>query len=200
MIDTLLDELARFGDENDRTQTARARRMLNITPDTGAFLDVLVRATGARRVLEIGTSNGYSTLWLARAAQAGGGRVTSVEMAADKFAMATANLARAGLDGAVTLIHADAGAVLAESAYAAWDFIFLDSERSSYARWWPQLARVLAPRGLLVVDNAISHAEEMTAFIAQVEASAGFSTALAPVGKGEFMAVKGDADCTPPRD
>ena len=64
-LDNLLTELEQFGRDNDRATAERPRKMLNITRDTGEFLAVLVRATLARRVLEIGTSNGYSTLFLA---------------------------------------------------------------------------------------------------------------------------------------
>ena len=77
-LDTMKTELQRFGEANDAATNERSRRMLNITRDTGEFLAVLVRATAARRVLEIGTSNGYSTLWLADAARAIGGTVTTV--------------------------------------------------------------------------------------------------------------------------
>ena len=80
-LQVLLSELERFGEANDGATAERPRRMLNITRDTGEFLSVLVQATSARRVLEIGTSNGYSTLWLARAARATGGAVTTVEVA-----------------------------------------------------------------------------------------------------------------------
>jgi predicted O-methyltransferase YrrM len=68
--------------------------------------------------------------------------------------------------------------------------VFLDSERSEYSGWWPQLARVLRPGGLLVVDNATSHAEQMAPFSALVKADARFTTSLVPVGNGEFLAVK----------
>jgi predicted O-methyltransferase YrrM len=76
-LEALKAELERFGEANDAATTERARRMLNITRDTGEFLALLVRATGAWRVLEIGTSNGYSTLWLADAAKKIGGSVTT---------------------------------------------------------------------------------------------------------------------------
>jgi predicted O-methyltransferase YrrM len=76
-LETLKAELERFGEANDAATNERPRRMLNITRDTGEFLAVLVRATVARRVLEIGTSNGYSTLWLADAARGIGGSVTT---------------------------------------------------------------------------------------------------------------------------
>ena len=66
-LTTLLAELEAFGEANDAQTTERAERMLNITRDTGEFLLLLIRAQKAKRVLEIGTSNGYSTLWLAHA-------------------------------------------------------------------------------------------------------------------------------------
>jgi predicted O-methyltransferase YrrM len=76
-LEILKAELERFGQANDAATNERPGRMLNITRDTGEFLVVLVRATAAR--LEIGTSNGYSTLWLADAARGIGGSVTTVE-------------------------------------------------------------------------------------------------------------------------
>jgi predicted O-methyltransferase YrrM len=164
--------------------------MLNITRDTGEFLAVLVRATVARRVLEIGTSNGYSTLWLASAAQAIGGSVTTVEFSDYKIALATKTFARSGLASFIASIQDDAGRVLERTADSAFDFIFLDSERPEYPGWWPNLRRVLRPGGLLVVDNATSHPQEMAPFVALVQADPIFTTSLVPVGNGEFMAVK----------
>ena len=128
-LDGLLAELEQFGKTNDAATAERPRRMLNITRDTGEFLAVLVRATGARRVLEIGTSNGYSTLWLASAARATGGAVTTVEASAYKVGLASANFARAGLASSIQLLHEDAGRVLGRSADDAFDLVFLDSER-----------------------------------------------------------------------
>ena len=189
-LTTLLDELAAFGDAHDSQDANRASRMLNITPDTGEFLAVLVKAMRARRILEVGTSNGYSTLWLADAAAPVDGAVTTIELAHDKIDMARANFARAGLDTRITLLEGDAGAMLDSLFDASFDLLFLDSKRSAYLDWWPDIRRVLRPGGLLVVDNATSHAQEMAAFTAAVRADAGFTTSLVPVGKGEFLAVK----------
>jgi predicted O-methyltransferase YrrM len=189
-LSALLDELAAFGDAHDGDPANRAARMLNITPDTGAFLAVLVKATGARRILEIGTSNGYSTLWLADAAADADGAVTTIELAHAKIDMARANFARAGLDTRITLLEGDAGAMLANLFDASFDLLFLDSQRSSYLDWWPDIRRVLRPGGLLVVDNATSHADEMAEFTAAVRLDPAFTTSLVPVGKGEFLAVK----------
>lgn len=183
----LLQELERFGAEHDMREPARERRMLNITADTGPFLALLVRATRATRVLEIGTSNGYSTLWLADAARDTGGRVTTVERSLAKVAMAQANLERGGIEGLVRVVNADAGEALAGLPDASFDFVFLDSDRGQYVDWWAHLSRVLAPGGLMVVDNATSHAAELEPLIAAVDERPGFTRALVPLGNGELL-------------
>jgi predicted O-methyltransferase YrrM len=189
-LETLLAELEQFGKDNDGSTAERSRKMLNITRDTGEFLAVLVRATLARRVLEIGTSNGYSTLWLAEAARAISGSVTTVEMSQYKIELASKNFARSGVSAYITQVHDDAGRLLERTDKGAFDMIFLDSERPEYPGWWPNLRRALRPGGLLVVDNATSHPVEIAPFIALVKADAEFTTSLVPVGNGEFLAVK----------
>jgi predicted O-methyltransferase YrrM len=189
-LQVLLSELERFGEANDGATAERPRRMLNITRDTGEFLSVLVQATSARRVLEIGTSNGYSTLWLASAVRATGGAVTTVEFSDYKVGLAQQNFSRSGLASSITLVQDDAARVLQRAVDASFDLVFLDSERPEYPGWWPHLKRVLRPGGLLVVDNATSHPEQMAPFVALVKADADFTTSLVPVGNGEFLAVK----------
>jgi len=189
-LEALMAELEQFGKDNDGSIAERPRKMLNITRDTGEFLAVLVRATFARRVLEIGTSNGYLTLWLASAARAIGGSVTTVEKSPYKIDLSAANFARSGLASFISQVHDDAGRRLERSAESAFDLIFLDSERPEYPGWWPNLRRVLRPGGLLVVDNATSHPVEIAPFMALVKADAEFVTSLVPVGNGEFLAVK----------
>lgn len=188
-LKTLLKELETFGTAHDKNPGA-APRMLNITHDTGEFLSVMVHATGARRILEIGTSNGYSTLWLAEAAQALDGKVTTIELSADKIAMASANFARAGLAGLIDVLPGDAGEHLAAQADNAFDLVFLDSERSAYMAWLKDIARVLRPGGLLVVDNATSHAQEVAPFVHALRDDPAWRCSLVPVGKGQFLATR----------
>src|SRR5437870_1409825 len=96
----------------------------------------------------------------------------------------------AGLAEFIKLVHDEAGRVLNQSADGTFDLVFLDSERSEYVAWWPHVKRILRPGGLLVVDNALSHVEEMAPFVALVKADPDFNTSLVPVGNGEFLAVK----------
>ena len=119
-----------------------------------------------------------------------GGAVTTIELSKYKVGLAMQNFARSGLASFITLRHDDAGLVLGRAADGAFDLVFLDSERSEYVGRWPHLQRVLRPGGLLVVDNATSHVEEMAAFVTLVESDTSFTTSLVPVGNGEFLAVK----------
>ncbi|MDR5867770.1 O-methyltransferase [Halomonas koreensis] len=189
-LERWLAELAAHGERHDAAVDDPARRLRNITPDTGRFLDVQVRATGARRILEAGTSNGYSTLWLARGARATGGRVTTVECDAERWTLARRHFAAAGVEALVDALHADIGTVLADQAPASLDLIFLDADRERYLDWWPAIREALAPGGLLVVDNALSHAEALAPFMARVEADPAFTGCRVPVGKGEFLATR----------
>jgi len=186
----LLAELYRGGREHDEGKTDRLQRLRNVEPDTAALLALLVRATGARRVLELGTSNGYSTLWLAAAARSAGGVVVSVDTDAQRSAMAARNLQRGGLRDLVELRVEDAALTLRSSADGAWDMVFLDAERSAYLGYWQDLVRCLRPAGLLAVDNALSHAHELVQFRATVQADARVSEAMSPTGAGLLLVVR----------
>lgn len=192
-LQALLSEIEHFGDANDAAHDERAKRMLNITRGTGQFLAHVVGAMGARDILEVGTSNGYSTLWLADAAASTGGHVTTIEMAPFKLTMARRNFAASGLNQRITQREGDAGQVLAQAPDASCDLVFLDSERAAYPGWWPDLKRILRPHGVLIVDNATSHAAEMAPFVQVVAADGGFATTLVDVGKGELVASRDPA-------
>lgn len=188
-LQTLLDELEAFGRENDARETERPRRMLNITPETGLFLSILVRAINARRILEIGASNGYSTIWLAWAAANTRGHLVTVERAADKAAMVRANLERAGLSEQVTVHEGDALDVIG-TLTGSFDLIFLDADRPRYLDYYGPLLGLLRPGGLLITDNAVSHAGEMADFLARLRADRWLETVTVPIGNGEELTYK----------
>jgi predicted O-methyltransferase YrrM len=192
-LSSLLDDLHSQGVEHDATKAERLQRLRNLEPDSARVLALLVRATGARALLELGTSNGYSTLWLADAARSVGGRVVSVELDAARSAEAAENLQRSGLRALVELRVEDAEEALRSSSDESWELIFLDAERPSYARYWRELMRTLRPGGLLVVDNALSHANELGEFRALVAAEPGVSEAVVPSGAGLLLVVRDPA-------
>jgi predicted O-methyltransferase YrrM len=193
MDDTLkavLDELYRHGAEHDAGKADRLERLRNLEPDSAQLLAALVRATGARRLLELGTSNGYSTLWLADAVRSVGGRLLSVDVDAERSALAAGNLDRAGLREQVELRVHDAAVTLQETADGSLDMIFMDAERPAYAGYWPDLVRVLRPGGLLAVDNVLSHADQVNDFRSLVRSDERVSEATVPTGAGLLLIVR----------
>jgi predicted O-methyltransferase YrrM len=185
-----LDELYAHGRAHDEQREDRLQRLRNVEPETAELLGVLVRALQAKRVLEIGTSNGYSTIWLGDAAEAVGGTVLSIEIEAERTAQAESNVAEAGVADFVELRVADAGEALRSFADGEFCLIFLDAERKHYVDYWPDLIRALRPNGLLVVDNTLSHAKELVEFSELVYSQPGVTSTLVTVGAGVLLIVK----------
>jgi predicted O-methyltransferase YrrM len=174
----------------DAAQPNRLDRLRNVEPQTGELLGVLVRASGSRRILEVGTSNGHSTLWLADAAEAVGGRVETLDIDPRRTQLACANLERAGLGAIADCRTIGAAQALAEYPEAAWDFVFLDAERPEYPGYWPNLRRALAPGATLAIDNAISHESELQSFNRLLGDDPQLTSALVPIGAGLIVAVR----------
>jgi predicted O-methyltransferase YrrM len=193
---TLLDRLRVDGLAYDAAQTDRLLRRRNLEPDAAELLALVVRMARSRRVVEIGTSNGYSTIWLADAAADIGGSVTSVDTApADE---AAANLTEAGLTDRVSLVQGDGGAYLSVLADGAVDLLFLDAERTEYTAWWPHPIRVLAPGGVLAIDNVLAPSpEELTDFLALVAADDRLVGTTVEVGKGLHLAWRRQGSSAP---
>jgi predicted O-methyltransferase YrrM len=186
----LVDELYAASHAHDEGRADRLERFRNVEPATAELLGVLIRAAGARRILELGTSNGYSTLWLGDAAQATGGQVMSVDTDAGRTALARRHVHRAQLEDRVELRTEDAALTLRGSADSGWEFIFLDAERPFYAGYLPDLVRVLTPGGVLAVDNVLSHQHELVEFTALIETELSLTQTILTVGAGLRLAVK----------
>lgn len=125
-----------------------------VTPMVGNFLNLLVRIAGAKRVLEIGTAIGYSTIWLARGAKETGGHVFTIDMNKDRLARARDNIALAGLSGQVTALEGDARKILKTLA-AEFDFVFIDAAKGEYLEYLQLIYPLIALGGVLVVDNVL---------------------------------------------
>jgi predicted O-methyltransferase YrrM len=184
----LAAEVFAAGRDYDAAQADRLDRLRNVEPETAEFLGVLVRATRARRVLEIGTSNGHSTLWLADAAEAVDGHVETLDIDPRRTELARANLERAQLASTAECRTIGAAQALGEYADGAWDLVFLDAERPEYLGYWPNLRRALAPGATLAIDNAISHESELRSFSRLLGADEHLTTALVPIGAGLIVA------------
>lgn len=184
----LLDELYAEGLAFDEAEPDRLRRRRNLEPDAATLLTLVLRIARARTVVEIGTSNAYSTIWLGDAVRDTGGRVISVDI--ERWPDAAVNLDRAGVSDVVELHVADGGAYLAGLPDAGVDLLFMDAERVEYPGWWPHPKRVLHPGSVLAVDNVLSHPDEVAEFLSLVAQDGGFIATTVPVGKGLHLALR----------
>ena len=188
------DEFERFMQElyekfhmHDHKQADRLHRYRNIEPESGQFLSMLIRAQQSKSILEIGTSTGYSTLWLAEAARQTQTMITTLEVDAERVAQAKQYATEIDLADLINFKVIDAQVYL-EAEQEIFDFILLDAERDAYVSYWPHLSRLLkAKGGLLVVDNVISHAAEVEEFIALIQQDPRFIMSSVPIGAGLLM-------------
>ncbi len=123
----------------------------------GKFLHLIARICGARRILEVGTLGGYSTIWLARALPPDGHLLT-IEVEPARAELASANLEAAGVAGLVD-VRAGAGvdvlAAVAAQGAAPFDLVFLDADKGGYVSYWNELVPRVRPGGLLLADNVL---------------------------------------------
>ena len=169
--------------------TPQAQRLRAVAPEVGRLLMTLAIATGARTILEVGTSGGYSTLWLATAAEWTGGRVITFEVDPDKIALARRTFDSAGVDSFVDLRPGDGGAGLA-GFHGTADLVFVDSEKDDYERLLELAIEALRPGGLFVADNLVSHASQLARFRELALSDPRLSGVVVPLGGGELIATK----------
>jgi len=160
--------------------------LLPVGRATGTLINLLVKEAAARRILEVGSSYGYSTLWLAEAARASGGKVISLELRGAKTEYATARLARAGLAGYVEFRVGDALTSLTQLA-GPFDFVLIDLWKGLYVPVFERLHPKLAPGAIVVADNMLQpeHARvPAQAYRESVRAAPDMSSVLLAVGNG----------------
>lgn len=193
-VDDLLRELEARDRRERELGLPSEVRMRSITRDVGQFLYLLARAAGARRILEIGSGKGYSTIWLGLAAQAGGGHVLACEKEEHRAQEGRNNLAQAGLAETVTVRTGAAEDHLAEmsAGNGSLDFVFLDAEKQDYAAQFDLVAPLVRRAGLIVADNVTSHPEILAPYLRKIEAHPHFESVVVPVGRGEAVSLKVD--------
>ena len=182
-----LNELYQSFIKFDATQCDRIKRYRNIEPESALFLSMQIRIQQSKKILEIGTSTGYSTLWLADAAQVTNARITTLEIDEARTLQAKAYAQELQVDDVIDFWVGDALNFL-ENCQEKYDFILLDAERDAYLNYWVYLQNIMIHQGgVLIVDNVISHASEVKDFICEVKKDQRFMTTTLPIGAGLFV-------------
>ncbi|MBV9316353.1 MAG: class I SAM-dependent methyltransferase [Gammaproteobacteria bacterium] len=160
--------------------------LLPVGRAAASLMNLIIKEGKARRILEVGSSYGYSTIWLAEAARAIGGKVTSLELRAAKAEYARSQLARVGLEGAVEFRIGDALDSL-EQLPGPFDFVLIDLWKDLYVPVFERLYPKLAPGAIIVADNMLQPEnvrEHAHAYRERVRAAPGITSVLLRVGNG----------------
>jgi predicted O-methyltransferase YrrM len=166
-----------------------SERIQALHPDSGRFLYVLALARQAKSIVEVGTSHGYSTLWLAAAARANGGKVVTCDRNLERIAAARRNFADAGLAEVIEIVDGDARETLRGRTEPV-DLLFIDSEKSLYETFFDVVYQRLTRGGVVVADNALSHRDELEDYISYVENHPNLESVMVPIGRGLEISVK----------
>lgn len=173
-------------DERDRDDgTPHLERLRQITPDTGRFIALWAAAAPAGAMIEIGTSAGYSALWLAQACRISGRSLTTFEILPEKARLARATFARARVTDVVNLIEGD----VLEHVDDIEDvgFCFLDAEKDVYESCYELIVPKMVRGAILIADNATSHRDDLQSMLDRVLADNRVDAMIATVGKGELV-------------
>jgi caffeoyl-CoA O-methyltransferase len=176
-------------DTQDRLDgTPKSQRLRQIPPETGKFLALLCASAPEGGVLEVGTSGGYSSLWLTLACQERGNHLTSFEILEEKVSRAKETFEAARVSSQIQLIHGDARHVIA--GYTDVAFCFVDAEKDIFLDVYEKVVPNLVPGGILAADNVISHAAELGGFLTQAQHDPRVDSLVMPIGKGLLVCRK----------
>jgi predicted O-methyltransferase YrrM len=176
-------------DRKDRNDgTPHLKRLRQIPPETGMLLALLASSAPRGTMIEIGTSGGYSTLWLSLAAKERREKLITFELLHDKADLARETFDKAQAWDQVELVNGDARGHVGD--YDGMAFCFLDCEKEMYAEFYKEVVPLLVPGGILVADNVVSHKDDLADFVNAARKDKSVDAAVLPVGKGLLVCVK----------
>ena len=187
-MDILMDDVtSETLAELEKTQKA----FWNIPRTTGVLLHLFIKMMGAKNALEIGTSNGYSGLWLAKALKETGGRLTTIEYYDKRQGVGRENFKKGGGNDGVR--HVEGSACEGREALdesEKFEFVLIDANKREYVKYFELIKPHLTPKAMIVADNIISHAEKVQTFIDAVDADEDFQYAIVELPGGILTAYR----------
>src|SRR5215469_1513487 len=190
-LSTLLREIEEFGQGHDVQESQHSRRLLNLEQVTAELIRMLLLCSQRKCVLEIGTSNGYSAIYLASTLREirGSSSLVTIERDSAKALMAKQNFKRANLEGSIELRVGSATDIVKE-LNGPFDCIFFDADRVSAPEQLQLLVPKLTDDVLLLADNVLSHPQEIEDYIRMFDQLPDFTTSVVRIGKGLHVAYR----------
>ena len=186
MITTVIDETSlKVLKELEKT----ASDFWNISPISANFLNMLIKIAGAKSVLEIGTSNGYSAIWLAKALKLTGGHLTTIEFWDNRQNMAIENFKLCQVEDLITTKLGSAMDIL-PLLETKWDFVFVDANKGEYVKYFDLIDPMLKQGGIIACDNITSHAAKVAPFVDKIQADPNYQVEILDLPAGMIWGYK----------
>ena len=188
-MNIIMDEItAETMAELEKTQ----KEFWNIPRKTGVLINTFIKMMGIKSALEIGTSNGYSGLWIAKALKETGGKLTTIEFYEKRQSVAIANFEKCGVSDIIRPLQGSACDVLeALGPEEKFDFVFIDANKREYVKYFELVKPHLTDKCLIIADNITSHAEKVQTFIDAIDADEEFQYEIVEVPGGILIAYRG---------
>ena len=188
-MDIIFDEItAETLAELEKTQ----KDFWNIPRKTAVLINNFIKMMGVKHALEIGTSNGYSGIWIAKALKQTGGKLTTIEYYEKRQSVAIENFKKCGVNDIVRPLQGSACEIIESfTPDEKFDFVFIDANKREYVKYFELIKPHLTEKALIVADNITSHAEKVQTFIDAVDADDDFQYEIVEVPGGILVAYKG---------
>jgi len=194
-----LEERAEL-EKSEKIQVNHDERMLTISNETGEFFNILLKAMNAKKILEVGMSVGFSTLWFADAILANNGKIVTIEENQDKIARAKKNFEEAGVSAQIEIQEGNALQILhklatSESGQQQFDFVFLDADKENNIEYFDLVLPLVKIGGIIATDNILypeRFRPEMKKFTEYIKSKPNVQTMTLDLGNGEEISIKTD--------
>lgn len=161
----------------------------NISRESANFLSMLIKISGAKNVVEVGTSNGYSGIWLAKALRETGGHLTTIEYYEKRIDLAMENFKECGVDDIITIKQGSACDVLAELGFSI-DFAFIDANKGEYIKYFDLIDPKLKKGGIIAADNITSHSDKVAPFVEKIKSDPNYQVEILDLPAGLLLGYK----------
>jgi len=187
-------------EKSEKVKVSHDERMLAISSETGEFFNILLKAMKAKKILEIGMSVGFSTLWFADAILSNDGKIVTIEESRDKIARAKKNFEEAGVSAQIEIHQGNALQILhklasSESEQQQFDFVFLDADKENNIKYFDLVLPLVRVGGIIATDNILypeNFRPEMKKFTEYIKSKSNVQTMTLDLGNGEEISIKTD--------